>query len=127
MSEHLLDAAQVGAALEQVRRERVAEQVRMDAPRLEARLLGEAPQDQERAGAGQRAALGVQEELRPVPPVEVRPPAGEVAAERLDRRAADRHDALLAALAERRARAGSSRSTPLFSSPTASETRRPAP
>ena len=36
MAEHLLDAAEVGAALEQVRRERVAQQVRMDAFRLEA-------------------------------------------------------------------------------------------
>ena len=54
MAEHLLDAAQVGAALEQVRGERVAEQVRMDALRLEAGLAGEAAQDQEGAGAGER-------------------------------------------------------------------------
>ena len=36
MAEHLLNGAEVGAALEQVRRERVAQQVRMDAARLEA-------------------------------------------------------------------------------------------
>ena len=47
MAEHLLDAAQVGAALEQVRREGVAEQMRVDALRLEARLLGQAAQDHE--------------------------------------------------------------------------------
>ena len=61
---------------------------------------GEPAQDQERARAGERAALRVQEELRPVPPVEVRAAAGEVAPERLDRLAADRDDALLAALAD---------------------------
>ena len=43
--EHLLHAAEVGAALEQVRRERMAQEVRMHAPRLEAR-------PGRRAGAG---------------------------------------------------------------------------
>ena len=46
VAEHLLDAAQVGASLEQVRRKGVAEQVRVHALRLEACLLGEAAQDQ---------------------------------------------------------------------------------
>ena len=54
MAEHLLDGPQVGAALQQVRRERVPQQVRVDAVRVEARVLGEAAQDQERAGTGQR-------------------------------------------------------------------------
>ena len=67
VAEHLLDAPEVGPALEQVRRERVAEKVRMDALGLEARSLGEAAQDQERAGAREAAAAGVQEELRAVP------------------------------------------------------------
>ena len=40
--EHLLDAAQVGAALEQVGRERVAQQVGVDAPGLEPGGRGEA-------------------------------------------------------------------------------------
>ena len=57
VAQHLLHAAQVGAALEQVRGERVAEQVGVDAPRLEPGRRGEPAQDQERAGAGQRAAL----------------------------------------------------------------------
>ena len=41
VAEHLLHAAQVGAALEQVRCEGVAEQVRMDTPRFEPRFRGE--------------------------------------------------------------------------------------
>ena len=70
------------------------------APGSRPGVRGEPAQDQERAGAGQRAALRVQEELGPVAPVEVRPAAREVAAERLDRLAADRDDPLLAALAD---------------------------
>src|SRR5581483_8933322 len=100
VAEHLLDAPEVGAALEQVRRERVPQQVRVDALGLEPRLLGDAAQDQERPGSRQRAALCVQEELRPVPAVEERPAAGEVAAERLRRGAADRDDSLLVPLAD---------------------------
>ena len=46
------------------------------------------------------AALGVEEQLRPVAAVEERPAAGEVAAQRLGRLAADRDDALLRALAD---------------------------
>src|SRR4051794_10326005 len=67
---------------------------------LEARLAGEAAQDHECSGAGQRAAVRVQEDLRPVALVEVRPAAGEVAAERLDGLAADRDDPFLRPLAE---------------------------
>ncbi len=47
--EHLLHAAQVGAALEQVRRERVAQEVRVHALRLEPRLRRELA-----AGSGTR-------------------------------------------------------------------------
>jgi hypothetical protein len=39
--EHLLHRAQVRSALEEVRRERVAQQVRMDASGLESRSVGE--------------------------------------------------------------------------------------
>ena len=63
-------------------------------------LRGEPAQDQERAGAREAAALGVQEQLRPVARVEERPAAREVAAQRLHRLAADRDDALLRALAD---------------------------
>src|SRR5437868_2883388 len=78
----------------------MAQQVRMDAPRLEAGDLRQAAQDEEGAGAGQRAALRVQEELRAPAPVEVGPAAREVAAERLHRVAADRDDPLLVPLAD---------------------------
>ena len=63
MAEHFLDRSQVGASLEQVRRERVAQEVRMDSQRVEPGLLGELAQDQEGARPRQRAAAGVQEEL----------------------------------------------------------------
>ena len=52
MPEHLLHGAEVGAALEQVGRERVAEQVRVNALGLEPGLLGEAAEDEERARRG---------------------------------------------------------------------------
>src|SRR5437588_4464250 len=100
VAEHLLDAAEVRPALEQVRGERVPEQVGMDPLRLEPRASREPPQDEERARARERAALRVQEELGPVAPVEERTTAGEVAAQRLGRLAADRDDPLLVALAE---------------------------
>src|SRR4051794_15564410 len=99
MPEQLLQGAEVGAALEQVRGERVAQQVRVHALRLEAGLAGEPAQDQEGAGSGERPALRVQEELGAVARVEVRPAAREVEPQRLAGGAADRHDALLAALA----------------------------
>src|SRR4029079_12461126 len=67
---------------------------------LEPRLLGEGAEDEERARTRQRAAAGVEEELAAVPPVEVRAAPGEIAAERLGCVAPDRHDALLAALAD---------------------------
>src|SRR2546428_13620926 len=70
----------------------------MDAPGLETGDGGEPAQDEERTGAGERAAFRVQEELGPVAPVEIRPSPREVAPQRLDRPPADRDDALLAAL-----------------------------
>ena len=71
----------------------------MHAPLLEPGDPGQPAQDQERARAGQRPPLRVEEEFRPVAPVEVRPAAREVAAEGLHRLATDRDDALLPALA----------------------------
>src|SRR5438046_2062563 len=91
MAEHLLDAAEIRPSLEQVW---------MDALGVEPCPCGPPAKDQERACAGERAALGVQEELRPAAAVEVRPAAGEVAAQGLGGRTPDRHDPLLAALAE---------------------------
>ena len=73
MPEHLLHAAQVGASLEEVGGERVAEKVRMDPLRVEPGLRREPPDDEKCAGAGERPALGVEEELGPMAPVEVGP------------------------------------------------------
>jgi hypothetical protein len=125
-SEHLLDASQVGAAFEEMRRERVAQQMRVDPARFEPALSASRLQDQEGARPRERAALRVQEQLRPVALVEVRPTAAQVAGAARRRRSAERDDPLLAALADR-ATSRSSRSTPFRSSPTASLTRRPAP
>src|SRR5947208_3160100 len=82
--EHLLHRAQVGAALEEMGGERVPQEVRMDTTRLEARGRGEAAQDQEGAGPGERAALGIQEELGAVALVEVGAPARVVSAQGVD-------------------------------------------
>ena len=126
VAEHLLDGAQIGAALQQMGGERMAEQVRMDAVRVEPGFLGELAEDQEGAGAGEGAAAGVQEELGPVAAVEVRPAAREVAPQGLGGVPADGNDALLAPLPITRTSL-SSRSTPALSRPIASETRSPAP
>ena len=99
MPEHLLDAAEVGASLEQVCCERVAEQMRVHAVRLETRGGRQLPEDQERSGTGQRSAVRIQEELRSVATIEVRPASPEVAAKRVGRLAPDRDNAFLPALA----------------------------
>src|SRR6266446_4660878 len=100
MAEHFLDRSEVGAALEQMGGERVAEEMGVDALRLEPGRPGEAAEDEEGARTGQCPALGVEEELGPVAAVEVRPAAREVAAEGAHRLPADRDDTLLRALAE---------------------------
>ena len=68
VAEQLLDAADVGPAGQQVGGERVAQEVRVDAARLQAGPLGEAAEDEERACARQRAAPRVQEEIRSMAP-----------------------------------------------------------
>src|SRR5581483_7864170 len=95
MSEHFLNRAEIGASLEQVGGEGMPEEVGVDAFRLQAGLPGEAAQDQEDAGAGERATLGVEVELRPVAAVEMRAAVGEVAPKRLRGLPAYRDDALL--------------------------------
>ena len=75
MSKHFLNRSQISASLEQVGGEGMAKDVGVHAGRVEPGLACQRAQDQERAGAGERAALGVQEELRAVAPVEVRPSA----------------------------------------------------
>ena len=78
MAEHFLNASEVGSSLEEVGREGVPEQVWMNPFGLQPRFCCQAPQDQERAGPGQRAALGVEKELAAVLPVQMRSPAGQV-------------------------------------------------
>jgi hypothetical protein len=80
VAEHLLHTAEVRAAFEEMGREGMAQQMRMDARRLETGLFGAAAQDQECARPCERSALGVQEELGAVAPVEVGASAREVAA-----------------------------------------------
>jgi hypothetical protein len=75
MAEHFLNRSEVGASLEEVSRERVAEQVRVDSLWIEARALGEPAQDQECPRPGQPAAAGVQEQLGTAAGVEVGAPA----------------------------------------------------
>ena len=98
--EHLLYRAQVSASFEEVRGEGMAEEVRVHACRIETRFRGQAPEDEEGAGPGQRAALRVEEKLRAVPAVEERPAPGEVAAHSLDAFSSKRDDPLLVSLAE---------------------------
>ncbi len=100
VTEHLLDRSEVRAALEQMRRERVAQEVRVDAAGLETGAVGELAQDEERAGSGQRTATRVQEELGAVAAVEVRPAESEVAPHGLRGRTTQRHEALLVSLSE---------------------------
>src|SRR6266576_3766168 len=84
-----------------MRGERMTQEVRVHASRLEPGCVGEAPQDEECACAGERAPFGVQEEFRPVTLVEVWTPARFVAAQRIDRLPPDRNDALLRSFADR--------------------------
>ncbi len=98
--EHLLHRAEIGAAFEEMRRERVAEQVRMDAARLEPGAFRELAQDQEGTGTSERATAGVEEELRSVAPVEMGPAESEIAAHGFGGRPPERDEALLPALPE---------------------------
>jgi hypothetical protein len=100
VAEHLLHGTEVGATLEEMRRERVPEQVWMDAAGLEAGALGELLQDEERARASERAASRVEKQFRPVAAVQVRSAECEIAAHRLGGGAAERDEALLSALPE---------------------------
>ncbi len=88
--EHLLHAPQVGASLEQVRRKRVPQEVRVDAAGLEPGPVGEPSEDEERARAGECPAARIEEEVGPVPMVEMWSAEREVAAQRLGGGAAER-------------------------------------
>ena len=99
VAEHLLDAAEVGAALQQMRRERVPQQVRMHPAGLEAGAVREPAEDEERAGARERPAARVEEQVGAMAPIEMRPAERHVAAQRLGGGPAERDEALLASLA----------------------------
>jgi hypothetical protein len=58
----------------------MSEQMGVDSPGLEAGLVGEALEDEERAGSCQAAALCVQEELWPVAAVQKRASTAEISA-----------------------------------------------
>src|SRR6266404_3771015 len=72
----------------------------MDTTWLEPGFFREAAQDEKGARARERPAARVEEELGAVALVEIRPPARQVAPQRLDGFASHRHDALLRALAD---------------------------
>jgi hypothetical protein len=59
--EHFLNGSEVRASLEQVSREGVPKDVRMDTSGVEAGHLGQPAEDQERAGTGERPAFRVEE------------------------------------------------------------------
>src|SRR6476646_4003273 len=105
MSKQFLNDPQVGAALEEMRRERVAEGVRADAP-AQSRDAGRRPDDRERLLPGEAAAAIAEEERaapleRCVAQLEQRRPAlVEPAPEPVDRDLADRHEPLAIALAD---------------------------
>ena len=108
VAEQLLDDAQVGAAVEQVGRERVAERVRRDAVRQPGPATEQVEAVAQPADA-ERAAAVVQEDLGRASPRRRRAAPGldedgpavlEVRLERLARRPAEQPDPLLAALAE---------------------------
>src|SRR3954453_9543406 len=99
VAEHLLHGTQVAAPRQQVGGEAVAQRVRAHAAG-EAGRAGVALDDLVEALAAQRAAAEVDEELRLMTIADQLPAtAAQVDADRRDRLAAERHDALLAALA----------------------------
>jgi hypothetical protein len=100
VAQHLLDRAKVGSALQEMGRERVAEEVRVHASGLEAGAIRELAENEERPGARQRTTPCVQEELRAVSAVEVWTPECEVSPHGLRGRPPERDQALLASLAE---------------------------
>ncbi len=100
MAEQFLDAAEIVARLEQVRRERVPEQVRVDAG-IDALPLGPV-QDPGLYRAGAQPAAPLAQEQGAFLCRGQRPALGQPSAERFPRVAADRHDAVLVALAGHR-------------------------
>jgi hypothetical protein len=67
MTEHFLNRSQICSSLEEVRRKRVPEEMRVDAQRVQSRFLSQLAEDQEGPCACQGPTSGVQEELGTVP------------------------------------------------------------
>ena len=104
VSEHLLDGAQIGAALEQVRREGVTQRVRRDGLR-DAGLIDVLAENLPGAHAREWLAARVQKENSlPLSLLERRAELAQVDRDRADRLSADRNEPLLGFLCRRRAR-----------------------
>ena len=71
MAEHFLDAAKIGSAFEQVRSERVPQQVGVDPLWLQTCLFRQTAQDEKDARSRQPSTLRVEKELRPMTAVEM--------------------------------------------------------
>src|SRR6476659_4222659 len=103
MSKQFLNDPQVGAALEEMRRERVAEGMRADPP-AQSRGASRRPDDRERLLPGEPSATVAEEQWpamadRRVAQVEQQRPAlVEPAPEPVDRDVADRHEPFAIAL-----------------------------
>ena len=100
MPQHLLDRAEVGSTLQEVGREGVAEEMGVHASGLEARSIGELAENEEDAGTRQRAAARVEEQLGPIPAIEVWPAERQVPPHRLGGRPSERNEPLLVSLSE---------------------------
>lgn len=99
MAEHLLDRAQVRAAFQQVRREGVAQQVRLHRHR-DAGAAGGLLHPEPESLPGDRHPARAEEERAARPgPGQLRPARPEVGLQRGERGLADRDDAVLGALA----------------------------
>ncbi len=98
MAEHLLDAPQIRSTFEQVRGEGMAEQVRVNASRLETGSVGELPEDEEGTSTRERPPASVQEELGTVAPIEMWAAESQVATRGLGGGPSERYEAFLPAL-----------------------------
>src|SRR5512137_1562728 len=98
VAEHELDRAQVRPALEQVRRERMPEDVGTDLGG-QAGGRGVLAEKLPDPLPGERAAAPRQEKLLPRAALDARPDLSEIALDRGAGRTAERHDPFLAALA----------------------------
>jgi hypothetical protein len=100
VSEHLLDAPQVGSTLEQMCCERVTKEVGVDPLRLEPGFLRQSPENEESPGARERTTPHVEEEVRAVAAVEMRAAERQISANCLCGGSSEWHEPLFATLSE---------------------------